>query len=133
MIKVMIFGGRDFNNYNLLKEKCDEILKDIEDEIVIVSGKASGADSLGERYAKEKRYIIEEYPAKWNDLNATPCRIKVNRYGREYNTLAGMNRNKDMVNASDIAIGFWDGKSKGTANSISLAKKKGIRLEIIKY
>ncbi|MCD3261154.1 hypothetical protein G8S52_02555 [Clostridium botulinum C] len=26
-----------------------------------------------------------------------------------------------------IAIGFWDGKSRGTANSIQLAKNKGIK------
>lgn len=133
MTNVFIFGGRNFNNYELLKQKCDEILKDIKDDVTIISGCATGADSLGERYAKEKGYNIELHPAKWNNLETTPCKIKYNKYGKAYNCLAGMNRNKDMANIADIGIAFWDGKSSGTANSISLCKKKGIRLEIIRY
>lgn len=133
MTNVFIFGGRDFNDYELLKQKCDEILKDIQDNITIISGNASGADSLGERYAKEKGYNVELHPAKWNDLETIPCKIKYNKYGKAYNCLAGMNRNKDMANIADIGIAFWDGKSSGTANSIKLCKSKGIRLEIIRY
>jgi hypothetical protein len=36
-----------------------------------------------------------------------------------------MMRNKDIVNAVDYVVAFWDGASKGTANSIALAKKAG--------
>lgn len=133
MINVLIFGGRDFTDYQLLKTKCDEILKDVTDDITIISGHALGADIQGEKYASEKGYDIDIHVARWNDLEAIPCRIKYNKYGKAYNCLAGMNRNKDMVQVSDIAIGFWDGKSKGTANSIDLCNKKGIRIEIINY
>lgn len=133
MTNIFIFGGRNFNNYVLLKQKCDEILKGIRDDVIIVSGHAIGADSLGERYAKERGYGIDLHPAKWDDLAVNPCKIKYNKYGKAYNCLAGMNRNKDMANIADIGIAFWDGKSSGTANSINLCKSKGIRLEIIKY
>jgi predicted Rossmann fold nucleotide-binding protein DprA/Smf involved in DNA uptake len=65
MIKVIVAGTRTFNNYELLKNKLDEFLKDIED-IEIVSGGARGADALGERYAKEKGYKVTYFPADWN-------------------------------------------------------------------
>ena len=56
--KVVIAGGRDFNDYKLLKEKMDWILSNkSSSNIVIVSGGAHGADLLGELYAKEKGYI----------------------------------------------------------------------------
>ena len=69
MFRLVIAGSRDFNDYDLLKQKCDYYLskkiKDNED-IIIVSGTAKGADLLGERYAKEKGFKIERYPAKWD-------------------------------------------------------------------
>ena len=45
--KVIIAGCRDFNDYELLKEKCDYFLQDEKKEdVVIISGHASGADAL---------------------------------------------------------------------------------------
>ena len=53
MYRVIVAGGRDFNDYNLLKSKLDKLLINKTD-VEIVSVKARGADSLGERYTKEK-------------------------------------------------------------------------------
>ena len=66
--RVIIAGGRDFNDYALLKTKCDNILaeKTATHRIVIVSGAARGADSLGEQYARENGYAIDSRPADWN-------------------------------------------------------------------
>ena len=36
-----------------------------------------------------------------------------------------------MVELADGLIAFWDGKSRGTKNSIDEANKKGIKLKII--
>ena len=54
--RVIIAGGRYFNNYQLLKERCDFYLqsKKRSHNVIIVSGHASGADSLGEQYANEE-------------------------------------------------------------------------------
>ena len=51
MSKVVVFGSRDFNNYKLLETKLNYYLQGIKDEIIIVSGTARGADSLGILYA----------------------------------------------------------------------------------
>lgn len=116
-MKVIIAGGRNFNNYTLLKFKCNEILKNIEVE-EIVSGKCpTGADALGERYAREKGYKV------------SPFQADLDRYGKQ----AGYLRNKQMAEYADSLIAFWDGFSKGTAMMIDLAKQNGLNVRIIKY
>ena len=107
-MKVIIAGSRDFSNYKLLKEKCDFYLKNLINPI-IVSGKCpTGADYLGEKYAKEKGYEIKPFPANWKDLSE-PCLLKFGKFGA-YNALAGHKRNEQMAEYADALILFWDGK-----------------------
>lgn len=58
MFRVIICGSREFDDYDLLKEKCDLILSrkaaDPTEKIVIVSGCARGADRLGENMLKKR-------------------------------------------------------------------------------
>lgn len=118
--KIIIAGGRDFKDYMLLKNKCDYYLSKAisnEDEIIIVSGTANGADKLGEKYAKEKGYAIERHPAKWNELGKR----------------AGYIRNKEMAEVSDALIAFWDEKSRGTKHMIDLATKKNLHVRVVNY
>lgn len=120
MFKVLIAGGREFNDYDLLKKQCDLILKDVarRDTIVVVSGGARGADKLGEKYANEKGYTIEQYIPDWNGP-----------LGKG----AGFARNKQMVDVANGVIVFWDQASKGTGHTVELAKAKNIPLRIVKY
>ena len=89
----------------------------MENNIVILSGCASGADAIGERYAKENGFKVEKYPADWKT------------YGRS----AGPKRNKQMAEISDYVICFWDEKSKGTKTMIDYAIKcnKPVRIKKI--
>ena len=116
--KVIIAGGRDFNNYELLKAQCDYYLSDVDAaEVVLVSGAAIRADNLGGQYARHRGYKIDSHPADWD------------KYGKS----AGYRRNKEMVDIASAAICFWDGKSKGTKHTIDLCKEKGIPYKIVKY
>ena len=119
MIKVIIAGSRTFENYQLLKFKCDAILKEIkkDDEVQIVSGGANGADKLGERYAREKHYICKIFEADWD------------RDGKA----AGYIRNEQMAKYADYLIAFWDGKSKGTKHMIDIATANKLGTRIIKF
>ncbi|MBC8266293.1 MAG: DUF2493 domain-containing protein [Flavobacteriales bacterium] len=114
MKKVIIAGSRDFNNFSKLKSVCDFLLKDFK-KVVIISGGAKGADQLGERYAELRGFKVKLYKADWK------------KYGKS----AGIKRNAEMAEYADMLIAFWDGKSKGTANMISLAKKANIQVNII--
>lgn len=55
--KVIVAGGRDFDDYEYMSAKLNELfwLSDIFDEypIKIISGMAKGADTLAIRYADE--------------------------------------------------------------------------------
>ena len=62
MFKVIVAGGRGFNNYKGLSDSLDYLLKNINDDIQIVCGMARGADRLGERYAKEHGYQVIYFP-----------------------------------------------------------------------
>ena len=118
--KVIIAGGRDFGNYNRLKNYCDKILKaKVEQgyEIKVVSGTANGTDKLGERYAKEKGYEVLQFPADWDT------------HGRS----AGYIRNKQMVENADACICFWNGVSNGTKWMIEIAKEKQLPLRVVRY
>lgn len=117
--KVIIAGGRDFSDYELLKGRCNFFLSEKmkSHQIVIVSGHAKGADALGERYATERGLRCDAHPADWE------------KYGRS----AGYIRNREMADAADALIAFWDGSSRGTAHMISYAKAKGLKVAVVRY
>lgn len=117
--RVIIAGGREFQDYALVKQKCDYYLQNKlqTDTVVIVSGHATGADSLGERYASEKGLSVELHPADWQ------------RHGRA----AGPIRNEEMALVADALIAFWDGQSRGTKNMIDTANAKGLKVAIVRY
>lgn len=117
MFRVIIAGGREFADYQLLKEFADYILSNIEADIEIVSGGASGADRLGELYAEERGYQIRRFPADWK------------RYGYG----AGPRRNREMAEYADALIAYWDGHSRGTRNMIELAKEYGLKIRVKIY
>ena len=71
--------------------------------------------SLGEKYAIENGIETLIYKPDW----------------AKYKRGAGVVRNKQIVEAFDLIIAFWDGKSKGTKNSINTAKKMDKEVRII--
>ena len=66
MFRVIIAGGRDFDDYQLLKATMDKLLCNITDEITVVCGQAKGADTLGEQYAMEKDTPLTITPPSGN-------------------------------------------------------------------
>src|SRR6056297_1301750 len=106
--KVIIFGGRDFDDYQILELNCNHLLKNKFPDIEIVSGAARGVDKLGERYAENYLLDVNLFPADWDNLDVEPCVIKKGKYGL-YNALAGHNRNEEMASYADAAIGFDTG------------------------
>ena len=85
--------------------------------VIIVSGHASGADSLGEKFAEDHNLQCELHPANWE------------LYGKA----AGPIRYEEMAEVADALIAFWDGKSPGTKSMISLARRKGLQVAVVRY
>ncbi len=112
-------GGRDFNSYTLLENSVKALLyyKQITE---IVSGGARGADKLAMLFAISNNLKLKEFIPDWRPKGV-------------YDPTAGFKRNRLIVEYADIIIAFWDGVSKGTANSISIAKELKKPCYIIKY
>ena len=116
-LKIGVVGSRSFNDYKLMKDTLDEYKDRV---FLIVSGGAKGADSLAERWAKENHVKTLIIRPEWRDGEGI------------YNPRAGFDRNEDIVDNSDIIIAFWDSLSRGTEDTISIAKEQG-KLEKIIY
>ena len=131
-IKIIIAGGRFFNDYSLVKSKLNRILSN-QKNVEIVCGMAKGADLLGKKYSEEFGYGLAKFPSKWDDLTEIPCKIKTRKDGSKYNVLAGINRNRAMAEYADALVCFWDGESSGSKNMIDTANELGLKVRIIRY
>lgn len=114
-IRIIVAGGRDFDNYGLLYSVLTEYIGS--NEVVIISG----ADRLGERFAADNDIEVRRFPANWN----------------EYGKSAGIIRNCEMANyagqATGVLFAFWDGESRGTKHMITIAKKRGLEVHVVEY
>ena len=75
----------------------------------IVSGGAKGIDSDAAAFARAEGIQLEEIKPSYE------------RYGRA----APIVRNKQIVDAADLTLIFWDGASKGTKSVIDYCRKQG--------
>nr|QYA18581.1 DNA processing protein A [Clandestinovirus] len=112
--KYAIVGAREFNDYDKLTAKVDEFIAKFGTPDVIISGGAKGADTLGERYAKEKGIKFQCLLPDWN------------KHGK----IAGILRNTDIVNQSTHILAFISGPSRGTRDTINKGIKAKKHVEV---
>ena len=108
---IAVIGSRNFSDYKLL----ESTLAALPEISQIVSGGAKGADSLAEIYAEKHQLPLVVFKPDWP------------KYGRG----AGIVRNREIIEAADMVVAFWDGSSKGTASSLKFAKSKGILIQTV--
>ena len=111
-LNVIVAGGRNYSDYKTVKAKLDDFRSTLKPgrEINIISGGAPGADSLGERYAKENNLDIRRFSADWN----------------QHGKAAGPIRNEQMAAEGDVLISFPGGT--GTKNMIKNMRSRGKRV-----
>lgn len=110
-MRIVVAGSREFTDYNVAEAFIDQCITSAngDSSLIFISGGCRGADKIGEMYAKSHGFYIEVFPADWE------------KYGRK----AGPIRNRQMAQAADMVICFWDGKSKGTKSMIECAVRAG--------
>ena len=106
-MKISIVGSRSFNDFDLL-EKFILSKINLNNIKEIISGGAKGADTLASQFAKKHNLKLTEFLPEW----------------KKYGKAAGIIRNKEIIQNSNVVFAFWDGKSKGTAHSIDISKKQ---------
>ena len=127
IIKIIICGPRNFNDYNIVKQAIIASGFKITE---VVSGGADGVDMLGVRWAKEQKIKVHIMEAKWKDLDAPHAEIAINKWEQKYNKNAGFQRNSEMVeyvSPKGGVIAIITG-SHGTADTVKKAKAAGLKV-----
>ena len=108
-MRVLVCGGRDFNNPGWLGVTLSELSRDAGWEVLIEGG-APGADRQAREWAIANGLEVETFDAEWH------------RHGRR----AGPIRNQRMLEEGrpDLVIAFPGGH--GTANMVRQAREAGI-------
>ncbi len=122
-MKVLVCGGRDFDDWAMLNWKLTTMFVASEaDNWLIIQGGAKGADFLAKVWAKWKnenvyynRISCKEYPADW----------------KKHGVKAGPIRNQQMLDEGkpDIVVAFPGGR--GTKNMIKLAVEQGFTTVVL--
>lgn len=121
-IKLLVCGSRTITNafyvFNCIEESINQ-LELLEYNIShIIEGQAIGVDSIAGQYAKlTKITLLDDFKPDWK------------KHGKG----AGFVRNKEMVDLCDRGIAIWDGKSTGTAHTISLLRKQDKLIKVYNY
>lgn len=118
-MKLIVAGGRDFANTNLLISSLTELVEQgkIPNNPELVCGMARGADMLAYSLWANNKMPIHNFLANWD------------KYGKS----AGYRRNVEMGNFADAAVCFWDGVSKGTKHMIDIMEKLGKPVYVVRY
>ena len=112
-MKVVIAGSRDIIDYSILLKAIKGCPFQITE---VISGRARGVDTLGEKYAEDYGLKLHLFPADW----------------KKYRNAAGPIRNAQMADLADAVLCVWDGVSSGTKDMMNQAKKRGLPLYVFK-
>lgn len=110
MIRLAIVGSRHHNDYEKFCKHVHNYIEKIGKPQLIISGGASGIDTMAKRFATENNYEFIEYIADWT------------KYGKS----AGPKRNQLIVNDATHMLAFpLDGPgTKDVLKKMNFAKKK---------
>lgn len=111
MFKILVCGGRDYNNRVMVNKVLNKQLKKHK-ELHIIQGGARGADTLAFRWAAMTKSSTRTFSANWD------------KFGKA----AGYIRNSEMLKEGqpDLVIAFPGGR--GTAMMVDIARKAGVEV-----
>lgn len=118
MMRLLVCGSRDYPLPGLVASRVSGYPAGT----VLIVGGARGPDRIAENVGRASGLDVQVFRAEWD------------RYGRA----AGYRRNMDMASelqagepdAERLVIAFHDGRSRGTANMIEIARARGLPVEL---
>jgi len=115
-MRLIIAGGRNYKSSDIDYEEIDLAVKDTMHEVTeVFSGGASGADKLGEEWARINEIKVRKFLPDWD------------KHGRA----AGPIRNEAMAKEAHTLIIFPGGR--GSASMVRLAKKYNLSIYYCGY
>ena len=116
VVKLIVAGGRDFDDLKMMSEALYRFPDILITEFV--NGMCeTGADLMAREHARKRGRKVHEFPADWD----------------RHKKAAGPIRNEEMAKFADVLIAFWDGRSPGTRSMINLALKYGLEVHVYRY
>lgn len=111
-MRVIIAGSRSITRISFVAFAMEEwrLQHDVSE---VLSGAATGVDSLGEIWAKDNRIPVSRFPAEW-------------RVNGVLDRRAGFKRNRRMAKHADGCVAVWDGFSPGTKDMIERSCRAGL-------
>lgn len=109
--RVAIVGSRSYRRADLVEAAVAALPPDA----VVISGGAPGVDTIAERAARVRGLEVTILAANWK------------LHGRK----AGPLRNADIVTRANRVVAFWNGKSRGTLNTVVQAVRAGLPTEVV--
>ncbi len=126
-MRVVICGSRTFDDPELMARKLEHYLGNLAPKKLVImtgaqmsrrGGHKYGADYLAEQWAYKHGITVERFHPDWD------------KHGKA----AGPMRNSDMLAANAQAvIAFWDGESSGTLDTITKARKMGLKVRVVLF
>ena len=132
-IKIGIVGSRKYTNKKKIKDVIYDLKIGYADCVEIVSGgQRDGADGYAKKYALEFDTKYSEFPPAHYAYNQH-CVLESFKYGKPYAVWNYHNRNKQLVEYSDVVVAFIPKNitSKGTNSTLKEAEKKEKKFVII--
>ena len=111
-MKVLICGSRTWTEWDPIWARMEQLPADT----IVVHGGARGVDKIADYIAGRLKLERRQYLAQWG------------KYGKA----AGVIRNRQMIEEEqpDLVIAYWNGTSRGTKDTIDLARKHKIPVEV---
>lgn len=114
-MRIIVCGSRTYNLREQLEHEMNLIIEwEKPKELTIVTGAATGADTLAYNWANRHNYRTEQHPANWN------------KHGKA----AGPIRNQKMLDlGADLVVGFLDkprNESRGTNHMLTIAENANV-------
>ena len=110
-MKVAIVGSRHFSE----PDKVADYVNALPHGASIITGSASGVDAAATKTARAKDIPVQVIPASFDEL-ADPSKSAA--------------RNQRLIDACDVLVAFWDGKSTGTRKTVERALDSGKEVHV---
>lgn len=109
-MRILVTGGRHYNNPAEVARAMGAVIGDApKHDVIVIHGKALGADTLAGEWARTNGYHVAEVPALWKLWPMT----------------AGPKRNSAMLLLEpDVLVAFPGGR--GTADMVMQARKHNV-------
>ena len=111
-MKIAVVGSHNYKHLH----KVRHYIATIPHGTTVISGNVSGLCQFVQTESKRKGISVLMFNPQW----------------QRYKKRAIIRYLTDIVESSDRIVVFWDGKSEGSKNLISMARKKGKPLQVIR-